>query len=157
MEKTQNIKPKRSFTFIKTIAFLGIIVIAFYSGMYITASGYNENASDVMLTSLSNALKSTEGEPIIMIIPEYSLWEKAKYMVTDAPERNYIRIKTSVATSQLFSDDSEINSTWVKSTLISGKVLASSAWNGTKNGAISAYEWIVGFTIPSAGPAPPSE
>jgi len=143
------------FTFIKTIVFLGVIVIAFYSGMYITASGYNENANEVMLTSLSNALKSTVDEPIIMIIPEYSLWEKAKYMVTDAPERNYIRIKTSVATSQLFSDDSELNSSWVKSTLLSGQALAVYAWDGTKNGAVyawdgtkngivSAYEWVTG-------------
>jgi len=140
---------------IKTIIFLGVIGVAFYSGMWVTAYNSGGDAKEVMLTSISNALRSTEGEPVIMIIPEYSMWEKAKYMVVSPPERKVVEITTSVATSHLFSNDPEFNKSWVRASLLGTKQGALYAWNGVKNGTVyvwdgtkdgvvTAYEWVRG-------------
>jgi len=134
MEKTETKKTSiiKKF-FKKTISFIIIVSIAFYGGMYVASDRSNED----VLATVSHIIKSTEDQPIIMIIPNYSLWEKAKYLVTEPPMRKVIKIKTSAVTRMLFKTD---ESSWIKSTWTGTKNGTTYVWNGTKNGASSAWD-----------------
>lgn len=120
---------------VKFVAFIAIIGLAFYSGMYIVADKYDtgETVDEKMVASILNAVEDTSEKPIIVIRPEKSLYEHAKYVFVDEPEHPVIEITSDELVDALY--DSNENPTWMQ-TAISGTTDAvKSGWNHTVNGA----------------------
>ena len=135
---------------IKVLVVLSILGITFYSGMYFVSSNYDtDKQKEIMSKSIAAAFANTESQPIIMIVPKYSLLERSKKLIgMDVPEREIIEISTAALTRVLFKEE-------IKPGLVSASLLAtgngiksawnstvsgtSKAWNATKNGTSWAY------------------
>lgn len=129
----------KTYAVVKVFTFLAIIGVAFYSGMYFVSSSYdNTNQKEIMGKTIATAFANTENQPIIMIVPKYSLLEKSKMLVgMDVPEREVVKISTSASTRVLFE---EVNQPGFMSTaLVATGDFAGRAWNGTKAGASQAW------------------
>lgn len=113
-EKTNGIKNffKKTLAIVKVFGFIAILGVTFYGGMYFMASQYNtENPEKALVSSIENALKSTDGQPVIHIVPAPSLYEKAKNLVgMKEPEREVVTVYTTSDTTLLsvkFQKDEE--------------------------------------------------
>jgi len=124
---------------VKVFTFLAIIGITFYSGMYFISSGYDPaNQKEIMSKAITSAFTNTEKQPIIMIVPKYSLLEKSKMLVgLHVPEREVIKISTAASTRVLFED--EIKPSLLTAALVATGSKVKSAWAATKNGTSWAY------------------
>ena len=122
-------------SFTKIVAFIAIIGFSFYSGMYVVASKYDtgETQKEKLMASIINATKDTSSKPIIMIVPEKSLYEHAKYMFVKEPEREVIKITSDELVDALYEQNP--NPTWFATAINGTTNAAKSAWDGTVNGA----------------------
>lgn len=133
-------------TTIKVVLCITVIGVSVYSGMYIMSSSYyNEHdAHGAMISAIDNAMRSTVDQPIVIITPENSIWEKTKYKFgVEEPKRPVVHISTSTATEALvvFLQTAETNNSlpWYKAAYYGTGNGLSAAWTGTKNGA--SYAW----------------
>jgi len=87
------------YMFTKFVMVTAVLVVTFYTGMYIVAAQKNPNdAAAVMTASIEQALQDTSDQPIIMIVPKYSMIEKVKIdLGMKIPDRKVIKITTSNA------------------------------------------------------------
>ena len=123
----------------KIVTLILIMASSFYGGMYFISTGYSaDNQKEVIMSAITSAFNDTELEPIIMIIPKYSMAEKAKRLVRmDVPERKIIKISTTASTRALFGE--EINPGLVSAAFKATGNGIKSAWGSTKNGASWTY------------------
>lgn len=124
---------------VKVFTFLAIFGVGFYSGMYFITSSYDPaNQKEIMSKAITSAFANTEKQPIIMIVPKYSLLEKSKRLVgMNVPEREIIKISTAASTRVLFEE--EIKPSLFTAALGATGKAAGKAWNGTKAGASQAW------------------
>ena len=88
---------------LKVVSFFAIMAVCFYTGMYVVSSQQSPgDAGNIMISKIDQALSNTEYQPIIMIVPEHSLIEKAKLRLgVELPEREIVTITTIEATQTL--------------------------------------------------------
>ncbi len=133
---------KKSFietmAYVKFIVAIAVIGVSFYSGMYIVAAQQNpEDAKGVMITTLEKVFKDTSDQPIIMIVPEISMYEKAKLMTgMELPEREVVTI-TSTQTQRMLGIHIPEEPTMVKTAFIFWDDKAGKAIDGT----VSGWKW----------------
>lgn len=127
------------YSFVKVVAFFLVIGVSFYAGMYTVSNGYDgAEVKDVMATSIQNAFRDTTDQPIIMIIPNYSIAEKTKMLIgMKVPDRQVLEISTAVSTQVLFAE--QIEPGYIKSALLATGEWVGKTWDGTKD--LSSKAW----------------
>ena len=109
---------------------------SFYGGIYVATSVMPEaTPKTVIFNSIDNAIKSTKEQPIVVIIPEPSLFEKACFWQHITKQRDIVYITSKESTMILTGrcDPKE-----------SG--MAEQAWISSRNGIIYAYDWVADNT-----------
>lgn len=129
----------KTYAVVKVFAFLTIVGLTFYSGMYFVSSSYDTaNQKEIMSKAIASAFASTERQPIIMIVPKHSLLEKSKMLIgMDVPERKVVKISTAASTRVLFNE--EIQPGLVSTALVATGNGVVYTWNKTKAGVV--YAW----------------
>lgn len=129
----------------KVLSFIAIIALSFYSGMYAVSSGYDKgNQKEIIGQAIKNAFASTEDQPIIMIVPKYSLIEKAKKVIgLDVPDRQVIKISTNASTRALFGVEIEPN--FIQTAYRATSQTMAKGWETTKTGTVKAWNATSGF------------
>jgi len=114
---------------------LALIGVAFYSGMYVMAFQQNpEDAKAAMVSNLEEVFRNTSDQPIIMIVPEHSMFEKAKAKIgMDLPERETVVISTR-ATKHMVGYHDPIKPGMVQTALTFWGDKADSAGESIKSG-----------------------
>jgi hypothetical protein len=120
---------------VKFVAFIAIVCFSFYSGMYIVADKYDtgETQQEKLMASILNAVEDTSQKPIIVIKPEKSLYEHAKYVFVDEPERPVIEFTSDELVDALYQSNE--NPTWFQTALNGTSSAIKSGWNHTVDGA----------------------
>ena len=82
---------------IRVLVGIALLCVSFYSGMYIMSATQNpEDAKGVMIAKIEKIFQNTSDQPVIRIVPEHSLFEKAKLKVgMELPKREVITITTT--------------------------------------------------------------
>jgi len=126
---------KGMYMFTKFVMVTAVLVGTFYAGMYVVSSQKNpDDASAVMVASIEGALQDTSNQPVIMIIPEYSMIEKVKLdLGMKLPEREVVTITTSNA-QKLLGIVPPSEPGLVATSLVFWKNQASKAGDGIKSG-----------------------
>lgn len=132
------------YNFVKTIVFIGIVALSFYSGMYFMSAQQNhQDAPGTMIANIEKAFENTSEQPIIMIVPKDSMFEKAKVKLGMEPvQRETIVVETSQATKALgitlknFKEQevAEADNGMVKTALNFWSEKGKQAGNGIKSG-----------------------
>ena len=126
----------------KVVGFMGIMVLCFYSGMYVMGD-HNAKQADTkaaLLSAITESFTNTEDMPVIKIVPSYSTYEKMKNYFITPSERKVITIESNAAL-ELLGYQKPIEKSWVSTSLSYTNEKASQAWNGIKNFS----KWLVGF------------
>lgn len=86
----------------KVVFGIAILAVTFYSGMYLVSAQYDhQNPEKVLISTLEKTFADTSDQPIIHIIPERSMYEKAKVKLgMDVPERKVVVVYTKTDTNQ---------------------------------------------------------
>jgi hypothetical protein len=94
---------KKAFGYVKVFVIIAILSLTFYSGMYFNiATTSDSDPATALASSLENAFRDTSEDPIIVILPEPSLYEKTKSFVGfKLPERKTVHLSMSIATKVL--------------------------------------------------------
>jgi len=124
---------KQMFKALMVMVVIGGFVSSFYSGMYVVASNQSPgNPQTVMFSAIDSALKSTEEQPLIVIVPELSLLEKAMFWKDIDEYRDVIFLNARQTTMLLTGEDPDLKEP--------GAV--EQAWVSAKSGITDAYDWI---------------
>ena len=124
--------------------FLGLLIIpltigafgfSFYSGIHVATSVMTENPKTVIFKLIDNATKSTKEQPIVVIIPERSLFEKACFWQEITEQREVVYIATKESTMILTGRCEPEESSRAEET-----------WISTRDGIIYAYDWVADNT-----------
>ena len=86
----------------KVIFGIAILAVTFYSGMYLVSAQYDhQNPEKVLISTLEKTFADTSDQPIIHIIPERSMYEKAKARLgMEIPPRKEVVVYTKTNTNQ---------------------------------------------------------
>lgn len=124
----------------KALIIIAVLGTTFYSGMYVVASKYDtgEDMKTKLMESLTYAVRDTSEKPIIMIKPKLSLYEQAKYMIVDEPEREVIEITSDELVDIIYGENQKPS---FVTAAINGTVdVTKRAWNATSNGVKRAWD-----------------
>lgn len=82
---------------IRVLVSIAVVCVSFYCGMYIMSATQNpEDAKGVMIAKIEKVFENTSDQPVIMIVPDHSLFEKAKLTIgMELPEREIVTITTT--------------------------------------------------------------
>jgi hypothetical protein len=126
----------------KTIKFfvvLALMAVSFYGGAYIVASSQQEGEG-VIVGAIEHALRDTNSQPIIIIVPEDSLWEKAKLKLGfDLPEREMVFLSTTQV-EKLFGLGTPEGPGFVRKTI----EWTTDKYQLSKEKTVDAYQWVKG-------------
>lgn len=127
---------RQLFKVLMVMVIVGGFVTSFYSGMYVVASNQSPaNPQTVMFSAIDNALKSTEEQPLIVVMPELSLLEKAMFWKDIDEHRDVVFLNTRQTTILLTGEDPGPEEP--------GGV--EKAWVSAKSGATDAFKWASGW------------
>lgn len=89
----------------RKVVFLMVIggyVLCFFGGAYIATevNGSANPKADIM-ASLNDAFKSTKEQPVVVVVPEPSLWERVTFQDVDVSSKDVVYISTKEATQYL--------------------------------------------------------
>ena len=123
------------FAIVKFITVLIILGGTFYLGIYTQTSNKSGPLMVAeMKSAIVQAMTDTSEQPVIVIVPNYSLYELAKSKVGfGLPEREIITISTSVATKRLGIELPEEPGVVKAGFKVMGDT-AKSGWSSVKNG-----------------------
>ena len=131
---------------VKVLSFIAIVALSFYSGMYVVSSGYEGNQKEIMGEAIKKAFASTEDQPIIVIVPNYSVTEKVKMLVgIKVPDREVIEISTNASTRAVFGKEIEPN--FFQTAYTATTETIAKGWDATKNGTSKAWDATSGFVV----------
>jgi len=120
---------------VRVLVTIAVIGVSFYSGMYIMAAKQNpEDAKGVMVAKLEKVFENTSDQPIVMIVPDRSLYEKVKLQAGfELPERQVITL-TTTETKHMLGMKIKQDPNMISTALTFWSSKANSAHDGVKSG-----------------------
>lgn len=105
-------------------------VIAFCGGMYVVATVDNpKQEKETIIASVKYAMRSTDNQPIVVIVPKHSLLEKVSLKVLDPSQRNIVFLETTRIQSILEEVTPEVPG------------MPTRAWKSSKDTVVESYNW----------------